>query len=490
MKRKLFLMLLIAALLSGSVFLAPKAVITEAGAMQTYLVLYKQNKVPASAAADIAQAGGILVYSYDQIGVVIAQSDLTTFSAALLADKSVEGVSATGGLASQINDELEEVFDASGPPPGDLPNAPVSDEDPLFYLQWDMRQIHTPEAHAITGGSPDVVVGIIDTGIDYTHPDLTPNVDFSKSVSCLTGIPNPDPAVWSTGHWHGTHVAGTVAAAANGIGIVGVAPNVKLAAIQAGNADGYFFPEAVVCAFMWAAEQQIDVTNSSYYVDPWLYNCRNDPEQRAIWKSIQRAVNYAMAQGVTVVSAAGNENDDLAHPTEDTTSPDYPPGKEIDREVTNACLVLPNELPGVIGVSADGNLLQKSYYSSYGVGTTDVVAPGGDSRYQRTEEAPRGTVLSTYPGDRYAYAQGTSMASPHAAGVAALIISQYGKMPSGRVQAFLQQTADTMPCPPNPFDPSGTGRYLAICQGGDGYNGFYGHGQVNAFRAVTHATGE
>lgn len=490
MRRKLILIFLIAVLLSGSSFLAPKAVATEASAMQTYVVLYKQTKVPSSAAADIAQAGGILVYAYDQIGVVIAQSDVATFSETLLVDNSVEGVSATGSLASQISDELEEVFDASGPPPGDLPNAPVSDDDPLFYLQWDMRQIHTPEAHAITGGSPDVVVGIIDTGIDYTHPDLTANVDFAKSVSCLGGIPNPDPAVWSTGHWHGTHVAGTVAAAANGIGIVGVAPNVKLAAIQAGNAQGYFFPEAVICSFMWAAEQKIDVTNSSYFVDPWLYNCRNDPEQRAIWKAIQRAVNYAMSQGVTVVSAAGNENDDLAHPTVDTISPDYPPGSEIEREVTNACLVLPNELPGVIGVTANGNLLQKSYYSSYGVGTTDVVAPGGDSRYQRTDDAPRGTVLSTYPGNRYAYAQGTSMASPHAAGVAALIISQYGKMPSGRVQAFLQQTSDAMPCPPNPFDPSGTGRYLAICQGGSGYNGFYGHGQVNAFRAVTHTTGD
>lgn len=130
--------------------------------------------------------------------------------------------------------------------------------------------------------------------------------------------------------------------------------------------------------------------------------------------------------------------------------------------------------------------MQKSYYSSYGVGAVQVVAPGGDSRYQRTTAAPRGTVLSTYPGNRYAYAQGTSMASPHVAGVAALIISQYGKMPPGRVQAMINQTADSVPCPSNPFDPSGTGSYLATCQGGSGYNGFYGHGQVNAFSAVTH----
>ena len=166
--------------------------------------------------------------------------------------------------------------------------------------------------------------------------------------------------------------------------------------------------------------------------------------------------------------------------------PTFPLETEVDREVTNACVVIPVEISGVIGVTANGNLMQKSYYSSYGVGVVQVVAPGGDSRYQRTPAASRGTVYSTYPTNRYAYAQGTSMASPHVAGVAALIVSQFGKMPQGRVQAFLTGTADPVACPPNPFDPSGTGSYLATCQGGAGYNGFFGHGQVNAFNAVTH----
>lgn len=81
------------------------------------------------------------------------------------------------------------------------------------------------------------------------------------------------------------------------------------------------------------------------------------------------------------------------------------------------------------------------------------------------------------------------MASPHAAGVAALIISQYGKMPQGKVQAMLTQTADPIACPPNPFNPGPPFNFLATCEGGNGYNGFYGHGQVNAFNAVTHAPG-
>ena len=486
MTKRTSIVLLVAVMLSGLAFVPPAGMATQAGTAQTYLVLYKQEKVPSDAAAVIGQAGGSLTYAYNEIGVAIAQSDSPDFHSALLADSRIQGVSSTQGFGVQFNDEFVDFYDASGPPPGDLPNSPVSDTDPLSPLQWDMIQIHTSEAHTITGGSSSVLVGDIDTGLDYTHPDLAANVDFANSVSCVGGVPNQDPSAWSDQFGHGTHTAGTIAAAANGIGIVGVAPNVKIAAIKATDSNGFLYPEYVICAFMWAATHGVDVANNSYFVDPWLYNCRNDPVQRAIWEGLRRAIRYAISQGVTVVAAATNENQDLAHPTTDTISPDD--ATPITREVTNACGVIPVEIPGVIGVSANGNLMQKSYYSSYGVGAVQVVAPGGDSRYQRTNAAPRGTVLSTYPGNRYAYLQGTSMATPHVTGVAALIISQFGKMPPGKVAAYITQTADFIPCPPNPFDPSGTGSYLATCQGGKGYNSFYGHGQVNALSAVTHST--
>jgi lantibiotic leader peptide-processing serine protease len=450
-----------------------------AGAAQNYVVLYKANAVPSDAATVISQAGGTLVYTYNKIGVAIARSDNQLFRTNLMLDSRVEGSSSTANFGVQTTNEFEILDEA------DLANAPVSDTDPLFSQQWDMVQIHVPEAHAITGGSPSVVVGDIDTGLDYTHPDLAANVDFANSVSCVGGIPNTNPAAWNDDNGHGTHTAGTIAAAANGIGIVGVAPNVKIAGIKAGNAAGYFYPEAVICSFIWAGDHNIDVTNNSYFADPWLFNCRNDADQRVIWKAEQRAIRYAMSRGVVVVAAQGNENIDLSKQNTDTTSPDD--GTPLTREVTNACVVIPVEIPGVIGVTANGNLMHKSYYSSYGVGVAQVVAPGGDSRFQRTAAAPRGTVLSTFPGNRYAFAQGTSMASPHVAGVAALILSQFGKLPPGAVQAMLTGTADPVDCPPNPFNPGPPFNFMAVCQGGSGYNGFFGKGQVNAFNAVTRA---
>ena len=474
----------------------------------SYIVLYKSQSVPADAAKTIQQAGGTLVYSYDQIGVAIAKSSDASFRSNLLAaDKFVENAASTSGFATRL--DPSDSTDAAGPPPGDLPNAPATDADSLSPLQWDMRQIHTPEAHAITGGSPAVLVGDIDTGIDFNHPDLRQNIDVADSVNCLSGAPVAGLAA-KDDNGHGTHTAGTIAAASNGIGIVGVAPNVHIAGIKAGNSDGFFFPQAVVCAFVWAGTHGVDVTNNSYFADPWLFNCRNDPVQRAIWKAEQRAISFAQQNGVTVVAAEGNQAEDMSHPSQDATSPDDTTA--VTRDVTNACVVIPAEIPGVLGVTADGNTHQanggylKSFYSSFGISTADLVAPGGDSIFGHTAAAANGRVLSTWPASMpctrkvvegtavYCYLQGTSMASPHVAGVAALVISRYGKMSPGRVAAYLQQTADPQPCPSEL--PLGYLTFLGAddgqvqtCQGGAGHNSWYGAGQVNALSAVTHSSG-
>jgi lantibiotic leader peptide-processing serine protease len=464
------------------------------GATSTYIVLYRGGASSADAGSTVNNAGGTLVANYSQIGVVIARSNNANFAAAVQQDAKVSGAARTNGFGTQLGD-VQAGADAT---------PAASPDDPLETLQWDMAQIHAPEAHAISEGSPSVVVGDIDTGLDFTHPDLAPNVDFARSASCVTGAADPTPAAWADDNGHGTHTAGTIAAADNGRGIIGVAPKVKIAGIKAGNADGFFFPEAVVCAFVWAGEHGIDITNNSYFADPWLFNCKNDPEQRAIWTAERRAIQFAQSRGTLVVAAEGNQADDLSHPTVDATSPDTimnPP----PREISNACAVVPVEVPGVVGVTATGNLRMKSFYSSFGTSTTDVAAPGGDTILQVTPAAANGRVLSTWPaslltvtcaeprrlvdatGATYCYQQGTSMASPHAVGVAALIESVTGKT-TGTLAAALQQATNPLPCPSDTsayaFFPALDGGAPQTCQGGLGHNSWFGSGEVDALKAV------
>jgi subtilisin family serine protease len=476
---------------------APQVAAATTGSESSYIVLYQSGASSAGAATTVSRAGGTLVANYSQIGVVIARSSATDFAAQVARSSGVSGAVRTDAFATRINDDQTDTGTSA-----DVTTT-VTGPDSLSGRQWDMAQIHAPQAQAINAGSSDVLVGDIDTGLDYTHPDLASNVDSAASANCVSGAPVQGEVAAMDDNGHGTHTAGTIAAAANGIGIIGVAPGVRVAGIKAGNAAGFFFPEAVVCAFMWAGTHGVDITNNSYFADPWLFNCKNDPGQRAIWTAERRAIQFAQHQGVTVVSAVGNQADDLSHPTQDFTSPDDT--TPVIRDVTNACAVVPVEVPGVIGVSATGNLRMKSFYSSFGISETDVAAPGGDSVLQVTPAAPNGRVLSTWPaslltttclasrrvvdasGATYCYQQGTSMASPHAAGVAALIASAHG-LRGGALEAALQQGANPIACPadvsPYAFFPSLDGLVPQTCQGGIGHNSWFGAGEVDALNAV------
>jgi lantibiotic leader peptide-processing serine protease len=243
-------------------------------------------------------------------------------------------------------------------------------------------------------------VGIMDTGIDGRHPDLRPNFDRRLSRNFTSDIPSidgpcaedpdgscEDPAdVDENGH--GSHVAGTIGSPLNGQGIGGVAPRVSLVNLRAGQDSGFFFLQPTVDALTYAGDNGIDVVNMSYFIDPWLYNCADNPadtpeeqlEQRTIITATQRAIDYARAHGVTTIAAEGNGNTDLGNPTTDTTSPDFPPGSERERTINNSCLSMPTEADGVIGVTSVGPSGRKAYYSDYGLEQADVSAPGGDRR--------------------------------------------------------------------------------------------------------------
>lgn len=349
-----------------------------------------------------------------------------------------------------------------------------------------MRQIGVDKAHKLSLGSRNVTVGVLDSGIDGTHEDLAANVDASQSVSCIDGgKPNTDWAAWQPGPDgdHGTHVAGTIAAAKNGKGIEGIAPNVKLAAVKVVDDGGFIYPEYAICGFVWAGEHKFKVTNNSYYVDPWMFNCQNDADQAAITTAVRRAVEFSQRKGVLNVAAAGNENIDLAHKTVDVSSPDdTTPGT---RPITQDCLNLPTELDGVVSVSSVGVNGDKSYYSSYGKDKVTVAAPGGDRLYQIPDTPDKnGRTLSTIPGGRYGYMQGTSMASPHAAGVLALLASTFPWASPEELTELLTNQAESHACPSGPYNPGGTGTWAATCEGGADDNGFYGAGIINAEKAV------
>lgn len=192
-----------------------------------------------------------MVQSYEQIGVIIARSDSTAFTAQLRASHQVDsvGASRTKAVTAGIGDDTVELATL---PAGLL--AAGADE-PMQADQWSLGTIGVPEAHRTSLGSRRVTVGVLDSGIDATHEDLAANVDASQSVSCIdNGRPNTDFQAWQpTSSDHGTHVAGTIAAAKNGKGVLGIAPNVRLAAVKVVDDGGYIYPEYAVCGFVWAA---------------------------------------------------------------------------------------------------------------------------------------------------------------------------------------------------------------------------------------------
>ncbi|MBM7832749.1 subtilisin family serine protease [Agromyces cerinus] len=445
-----------------------------------YLVLAPQGKSVAKAAARVAAAGGTVVASYDQIGVLVVRSTNTAFTTAV-AGAGVQSVASTDGLGTTLVDDEESValdasaVEAAGDPTGEQ----------YWGLQWDMTQIDVDKAHEITTGDPSVVVGVLDSGIDATHPDLATQVAKDQSASCIGGVADTSEAAWSpTTSDHGTHVAGTIAAAINGVGIAGVAPGVKVASVKVVDDDGFIYPEAAICGYLWAADHDMPVTNNSYFIDPWEFNCVNDPRQRPVWQAVQRALAYSTAQGTLTVASAGNSNVDLQHKFIDSSSPNDGSYPVEDRTITGACRDLPAEAPGVVTVSAVGPNEQKSYYSSYGLGVVDVTAPGGDTRFRTggVSPTPADGVLSTvYPGGGWGYKQGTSMAGPHVAGVAALAVSAHPGMKPGALASLLERTSESLPCPDGVFEPRPG--WPAVCTGGE-RNGFYGAGNINALNVV------
>src|SRR3954453_12929865 len=315
----------------------------------------------------VKAAGGVVVQSWPQIGVVIAHSKVSSFRADVVArgGNAVESVGATrtvpvsegtpevagaswGRGASGYKQGAKKAFN------GDLESedAPAATADPREGEQWDLTMIKADQAHTITDGSRNGLVGVRDSGIDPDHPDLAANIDVADSVNCTdAGRPDRSATGWyPTTSDHGTHVAGTIAAARNGVGIVGVAPNVRLASVKVVNDAGFIYPEYAVCGFVWAGTHHMDVTNNSYYGDPFQFYCEDQPDQPAAKEAVRRAVAWSTEQGVVHAAPAGNSSYDLANKTTDNTSPDD--GKVVKRDINDECEDIPTELDGVVTVAS------------------------------------------------------------------------------------------------------------------------------------------
>ena len=422
----------------------------------------------------VAAAGGRVVASYAEIGVVIAQSDNAAFAATLRLDRAVDSVGATRTAAVAATDPTYGASDPLAPgesgkgKPGartdrtpSVEDVTVAVADPRETEQWDMAAIGADQAHQVTDGSPDVLVAVLDSGIQGDHPDLAANIDTAASASCLSGSPDSAYASWQpTTSDHGTHVAGTIAAARNGVGIVGVAPDVQLSSVKVVNDDGFIYAEAAICGFMQAVATGADVTNNSYYIDPWQFWCDDSADQRAVKIAVDRAVQYSQDRGLVNVAAAGNSNVDLAHKTTDSSSPnDTTP---VTRPIDAGCEDIPAELDGVVTVSSTDRTGARSSFSNYGEGVIDVAAPGR-------------VILSTVTGGGYGLKSGTSMASPHVAGVVALLKSAHPELSGTALTDLLYAQADDVPCP------TGT----TTCTGPAQDNGYFGEGLVDALEAVS-----
>lgn len=383
-------------------------------------------------------------------------------------------------------------------------NKPPVIPDPAFNLSglmWNVLRIRAPEGWKITTGNPLVKVGVADTGLDFTHSelktriadvvDLTVNEDpplckyyFGLSDADLASMyGGPATTDWNG---HGSWIGGNIAGALDGVGINGIAPNVKLVALKISQWCGYAFESTILDAFIYAADHGINIVSISF----GGYSDLQDPDQLAMYKQFVAAVAYARLKGTVIVASAGNEHARIG-----------PGGLVMSHGILTApggtvqdlygWFQTPGGVPGVVDVAATGNVVnatspscpagttgnnatckpasdahppigvgkqnQLAYYSNYGP-RIDVAAPGGARKFNLPRWDRGGTpgypvttadgynawetfsvtsnwstqipcyywtsssIFYTY--ECYSTIQGTSMATPHVSAALALIASQ------------------------------------------------------------------
>jgi subtilisin family serine protease len=418
----------------------------------------------------ITRAGGAVSYSHES-GFIAASSDGAEFLAAVLASGAFDANASGEDMTIQWIPDLR-TFEAG--------EAAITPGNETFWnLQWAPKAISAPAAWAAGCTGKGVRVAVLDTGIHSAHVDLAPNFDAAASRSFVPGFNyNQDTGTF----WHGTHVAGIVASADNGIGTIGIAPEATIVGVKVLHGGSGAF-SWVISGILYAATPLsqggggADIINMSLGAEfP-----KNLPGAGPLVAALNKAVNYADRHGVLVVSAAGNSARDLDH--------------------SGNLVATPAESGSGIAIAATGpvgfavgypngatNFSRPASYTNYGNSAIHVSAPGGDfvlpgSALCTIPRIPSGSVtvpcwvfdlvISPIRGSgasisTYAWAAGTSMATPAAAGVAALIKQANPGISLGALKTALARSSDDV--------------------GKPGHDPFSGHGFVNAAAACAAAS--
>jgi lantibiotic leader peptide-processing serine protease len=478
MMKRILSVFAISALLAG--IFSPT--LLAAAPLSRYVVLFKNNHIPAAAPQLIEAAAGRIVKSFPSAGIVIATSANPDFTSSLAFSTPVESVSSARFRP----------LPGATPHPGGV----VTPADDFFSrYQWNIRRVKADKAWRITRGSHNSTVAVIDTGVAWNHPDLNSNVVyaacFTSAGSCSRGTapescpctpyPDLDP--------HGTAVASIIAASSDGGRMVGVGPGLAIASYNVfeliapdGFPQLFSYDDSVWSAMFDAAEKGYRIMNISLGD---VYDRTDDEVTIMAWKRVVREI---IGQGVTIVASAGNDALRLG-------------GQAVH---------VPSDLPGVISVGAtgirpepvyplQGSFDVAAFYSNFGR-PIDLVAPGGDcgvdglcddfstfppNWYEygvltafvcpgcsftadsspllgfTTVDADPGCIANASCQTDYFWSIGTSMAAPHVAAVAGLIIDRFPYLNNLFVSTILKTSAERLANHPH-----------------------FGSGMVDAYRAV------
>jgi len=419
-----------------------------------YLVRFKGNGIPADFALRVNAVGGQIMFAHAGAGIAAVSGLDQTRADALAAAPSIAAVDADAYTTIDEPMTASESFDQSIPSQQANPAGAI-----LFGRQWNMRAINAPAAWAAGDvGKSTVRVGIIDTGIDYLSADTYGKVDFTLSQSFLSNaenarveanFPGKNVKTFADLNGHGTHVATTVAS--NAFWFAGVTSKTTLVALRVCTPEGSCPTSSVLNAILYASDKGLEVVNMSL---GGTFN-RRDASARggfgpSFLATINSVFNYAYRSGTTVVVAAGN-GDPRTHI-----------GYDMDHD-GNAYNAYCNS-PHVLCVSATGptggtnaapiNVDALAGYSNYGRSAITVAAPGGNalpvqevcSGFSIVFAVCQSRTYNPVTGSASTFvlsASGTSMSSPHVAGLAALVAGEVGRNPSA-IAARISGSADQL----------------------------------------------